>query len=253
MLYVHGLGPKPAADRLKYEWDSALFGASAVARTCMAYWADILHPSGQAKPAAADMPTDWEVEFQRQARIGRPAGGRQWRRWATAFVTRRLIPDVAAYFFRADVRAAIQARFAAPILADTAPCVVIAHSMGSIVAYDVLHALGDVVDVPAWVTLGSPLGFSAVQDYLPRPLIVPCGVRTWRNFADRLDPVALDRSLANEFEPAGSIQDALIVNRETASAAGSHPHSVTGYLRHPCVRSAVMQVLDACRGAAGGS
>jgi len=35
-----------------------------------------------------------------------------------------------------------------------------------------------------------------------QPLQVPPGVGRWLNFADRLDPVALDADLANDFTPS---------------------------------------------------
>ena len=44
-----------------------------------------------------------------------------------------------------------------------------------------------------------------VQDFLDPndPLEVPAVVRRWHNFADPLDPVALDKKLASDFEPHG--------------------------------------------------
>ncbi|MBL8849613.1 MAG: alpha/beta fold hydrolase [Planctomycetaceae bacterium] len=165
------------------------------------------------------------------------------RRLVTRMIVRRLLPDIAAYFFDPGVRDAIQSRLLTALLAHSGPLIVVAHSMGTMIAYDVLHALGDAVDVRLWVTLGSPLGIAAVQDHLARPLAVPGGVRAWRNFADRLDPVALDRTLSSEFAPAGFIRDAWIVNPSGLDPEGFNPHSGTGYLSHPAVRSAVRAAI----------
>ena len=60
------------------------------------------------------------------------------------------------------------------------------------------------VNIVKLVTIGSPLGLQEVQDYLavpPRrkPFHVPGSVERWDNFADPLDPVALDKGLAAEF------------------------------------------------------
>ncbi len=56
------------------------------------------------------------------------------------------------------------------------------------------------MDVPLFVTIGSPLGITEVQDQVKRltgqrSLAVPACVREWVNVADPLDPVALDKDL----------------------------------------------------------
>ena len=45
-----------------------------------------------------------------------------------------------------------------------------------------------------------------------QPLQVPPGVGRWLNFADRLDPVALDADLANDFTPSDKVTDHRIKN-----------------------------------------
>jgi len=74
----------------------------------------------------------------------------------------------------------------------------IAHSMGSMIAYDVLQETGLRVD--HFVTVGSPLGLAPVREAMKRDwerdtLEVPRGVVRWTNLADRLDIVAADQSL----------------------------------------------------------
>jgi len=165
----------------------------------------------------------------------------EWvRRRVTAAITRLFIRDSAAYFFDAARRQRIQERVRGELEAATGPVVLVSHSQGSIVAFDVLSALGSSIDVPVWITLGSPLGIREVQDHLG-PLVTPRAVGTWRNFADLLDPVALDKQLANDFSVAAGqfIRDEAVVNAASGSLIGFNPHSATGYLSTAPVRQAV--------------
>jgi hypothetical protein len=160
------------------------------------------------------------------------------------------VADTAAYFFRQDARAKIRQRLVDALKAAAGqPVTLVAHSQGSVVAYEVLSALdaeaGVVAGmgagkVEALVTLGSPLGIAEVQDWLePDTRQVPAGVARWHNFADPLDPVAMDKRLAGDFKPAARIQDELIVNSHSRRIEGFNPHSAVGYLAHPAVRRAV--------------
>jgi hypothetical protein len=245
VIYVHGLGPKPAAAVLQSDWDYALFGGPGHVRTCMAYWADVRHPDSGKAPRQPDRTADtWRDRLEQRWTAAIPRNvNERLRRLMTNVIVRRFLPDVAAYFFDAGVRDAIQSRLLTALLTPSGPLVVVAHSMGTMLAYDVLHALGDAIDVRLWVTLGSPLGIAAVQDHLAQPLSVPGGVRAWCNFADRFDPVALDRTLSSEFEPPGFISDEWIINAAGIDPEGFNPHSGTGYLSHPAVRSAVMAAM----------
>lgn len=152
------------------------------------------------------------------------------------------VADTAAYFFRQDARQKIRQRLATALKAAAGqPVTLVAHSHGSIVAYEVLSALGEAAGkVGALVTIGSPLGIAEVQDWLePDTREVPAGLARWHNFADPLDPVAMDKRLAGDFKPASKIQDELIVNSHSRRIEGFNPHSAVGYLAHPSVRRAV--------------
>ena len=63
------------------------------------------------------------------------------------------------------------------------PCVVVAHSLGSIVTYRSLRQLGARANVRRFITVGSPLGVTAIREHLlppalARPEGVPASVRT---------------------------------------------------------------------------
>ncbi len=70
---------------------------------------------------------------------------------------------------------------------------------------------------------------------------MPACVDRWVNVADRLDPVALDSDISNDFAPAGWIEN----DREFGLNPDSprHPHSGTGYLRTAAVRDAVRETV----------
>jgi hypothetical protein len=117
--------------------------------------------------------------------------------------------------------------------------IVVAHSQGSIIAYDVLREFEgrtSGIQVPLFLTIGSPLGLDEVQDNLKKPLRVPAIVQKWHNFADLLDPVAADKNLADEFAGGQRIEDHVVTNQDTLSIRQFNPHSGTGYLSTPSVR-----------------
>jgi pimeloyl-ACP methyl ester carboxylesterase len=70
------------------------------------------------------------------------------------------------------------------------PTLVVAHSLGSVVAFETLHE--HVCSVPLWVTLGSPLAMRAVvwPKVRPRPPTTPDTVVRWLNFWNRDDVIA---------------------------------------------------------------
>ena len=81
----------------------------------------------------------------------------------------------------------------------------LAHSMGSVVAFDVLSAMEREVAglrVQHFLTVGSPLGLHEVKERIRKevlPLRVPEAVDRWTNFADRKDKVALDSWLHTDY------------------------------------------------------
>jgi pimeloyl-ACP methyl ester carboxylesterase len=115
-----------------------------------------------------------------------------------------------------------RARVAEEIGPDTR--VVVAHSLGSVVAYEALceHPEWPVTDL---VTVGSPLGLSLIFNRLsPLPEegrgAWPGGIRRWTNLTDPDDVVAVVHELAPRF---GAVVDESLDN-------GLKPHSLLRYL-----------------------
>ncbi|MFE3506151.1 serine peptidase [Kitasatospora sp. NPDC059160] len=115
----------------------------------------------------------------------------------------RLAGEVRRYLHVPEVRAAAQS-VVAELIRRARPQVVLAHSLGSVVAYEALHAHPDLA-VDCFVTLGSPLGLpGGVFDHLvPAPLADrgarPAGVGYWVNLADTGDLVAIPHRLGDRF------------------------------------------------------
>ncbi len=144
-----------------------------------------------------------------------------------------LIPDADAYFFT-DRREPIRERLREALNTVNGPAVVISHSLGTVIAYDVLSESGfAATTVPLLVTVGSPLGYTEIQDVVTKPLRLPGPVQLWANFADPVDLVTLDTSLADEFQGAPRIIDARVDN------PSPNNHAACGYLGASKVRSTV--------------
>ena len=280
VVYIHGIGQQSPPAELKLEWDLALFGRDLGDRSRMAYWADILHPASEAMPSIAakrgsastaldlaaalkragldpDDPKVQEMADVLLARMGVPARSERGvgkrvlplpaflrkpiaRKFLEAFIA-----DTAAYFFRKDVRNKARRRLLDVLPPKGEPFTLVAHSQGTIISYEVLRSLeDDGLVVNEYVTLGSPLGIREVQDFLaPSDLRVPARVEKWHNFADPLDPVALDKGLGGDFDPRGFIQDGLVLNARSRRLMEFNPHSAVGYLAHPNVRRVVHDAM----------
>ncbi|NLA47828.1 MAG: hypothetical protein GX876_00025 [Bacteroidales bacterium] len=122
----------------------------------------------------------------------------------------------------------------------------IGHSMGSIIAYDVLTFLAPDIRINTFVTIGSPLGLPVIVSRIAAEnrqrnininrLTTPPGViRKWYNFSDLHDKVAFNYKLSDYYfknvhgvKPA----DMLIINNYECNGV-RNPHKSFGYLRTP--------------------
>jgi len=171
------------------------------------------------------------------------------RLWITRRLTKWFLKDVQDFFFDKHKRNLMEQSLRDRLDVGGGPFIVIAHSQGSMIAYHVLRQLQKVnCDVRLFITIGSPLGIQEVQDVLgkispSKPLAVPECVDHWLNVAERLDPVALDSHLVNDFQPNSrgvKVKDhtGLMMNPDWQS----NPHSGTGYLSLDIVREAVREI-----------
>lgn len=160
-------------------------------------------------------------------------------RFGVALAERMVVKSlrqVTRYLTDDDVREEVQRRVAA--LIDDKTRVIVAHSLGSVVAYEAAHRLDR--SLPLLLTLGSPLGLQTiVYDRLrPQPPAVPPLVRRWVNIADRDDLVAARPDLTGLFSGGeGVLESALTVDN------GAKPHDATFYLAKAQIGGPVAAVL----------
>jgi Subtilase family len=172
------------------------------------------------------------------------------RGWFARKLTAAFLRDVRDFFYDEKRRAVMMNSVIERINVGGGPLVVIGHSQGSMIAYAVLIQLAKErpdLDVPLFVTIGSPLGIEEVQDEIKKitgqaRLAVPSCVRSWLNVADLLDPVAFDKWLKDDFRATSGVEvhDNLEINKDSPL----HPHSGTGYLQTKPVRREVRRAVD---------
>jgi hypothetical protein len=131
--------------------------------------------------------------------------------------------DVYVYLTNRNVRKAIDA-VVAPFLTED-PCVVVGHSLGTVVGYNVLRKASPQVEVKRYVTVGSPLGLKAIKQRLDTPLEMPRGTRDWYNAFDERDVVALHPLDGNNFPITPAIKNKSNVDNHT-----DNHHRIVGYL-----------------------
>ncbi|MFC8670895.1 serine peptidase [Streptomyces sp. NPDC057199] len=220
----------------------------------VAYYADLLRRQGSQGPDDLDSFDDFErdlVAFWLEA-CGLPeatAAGRataplrQALAWlartrglgqlATEWFVAVCFREVAAYL-RGPARQQVRSRVAETIAAQQ-PTVVIAHSLGSVVAYETLWENPE-LSVDLLVTLGSPLALPhAVFPRLqPAPINEkgkrPPNVARWVNLADPGDLVAI---------PPGGIQDCFhdVQEPKNQPIHAFDFHKVANYLATPQLRA----------------
>jgi hypothetical protein len=212
------------------------------------WWQEAAALSAGSAGGEGDEATDIQPpNFQGRARTPQAAQGalRQLAksRFFKAFGSERMLlfglRQVRLFLYDAHIKGLILERVAQRITSDTK--VVVAHSLGSLAAYEALCAN------PQWridtlLTVGSPLGISNLifEALTPAPRDGRGAwpyVRRWVNIADQGDIVALQKDLAPRFGP---VEDRLVDN-------GWRAHEASRYL---CSREAGEAVAGALKAAA---
>lgn len=272
---IHGIGQQyEGAHRLRQDWHPSLLDGL-MAASCrheptpgltVAFYGDIFRPPGKSLatpnynwrdiddetelrllsslyasvfPAeATEVVTKWSTPSVVQRMILKLLGSPFW----SGLSERVLIADlkqVSAYLNDEKIRTRIHERILENLKPETQ--LVIGHSLGSVIAYEVLHML------TGWaprhlITLGSPLGipnliFDAIR---PSPIggvaPPPTGLESWVNVADSGDVVALIKKLSPLF--GYPVEDVSITN-------GAKAHDVSPYLTAAATGNAVCDALHA--------
>jgi hypothetical protein len=121
----------------------------------------------------------------------------------------------------------------------------ITHSMGSIIAFDVLIRLEGQVEIDTMITAGSPLGIPAVISKIAA--LAPEGryrdrictpeniTRRWYNLSDMTDKVAINYNLRDDYHANSRkvrVRDKQVIN-DFYWEGRANPHKSYGYLRTP--------------------
>ncbi|WP_402373144.1 hypothetical protein [Isoptericola rhizosphaerae] len=165
-----------------------------------------------------------------------------------------LARDVHTYLHDDETRAAVRAGLEKALPTDE-PVVLVAHSLGSVVAYDVLRrADPQSRTMPLLLTLGSPLGIEAVRSALEAdgPLTWP-PVERWVNARDPRDALALHGLTPESFPlPDGPppVEPLSVDNTAPwhhAAAERRDDGTWGGYLASPRVAGVIAEGLGSAR------
>ncbi len=275
MVGVHGIGKQVLGEEtLRSAWAPALAdglrraGAGQQADLAMAFYGDLFRPAGQLlavgdpRVTAADVEPGFEEELLAawwaeaarsdpgvvppgadtlvptprsvQAALRALSGSR----FFAGLALRAMVLDlkqVRRYLTDPALREAARQRVLDALGDDTR--VVVAHSLGSVVAYEALCARPG-HGVRAFVTLGSPLG---VPHLIRDRLLPPGGVwpggdgLVWTNLADEGDVVALVKDLRPAF--GQRLRQGIVRN-------GAHAHDASSYLTDRLCGAAVAAGLS---------
>ena len=181
-------------------------------------------------------------------------------------VIEKVAPDMAKYWnpdsqFGSDVRFPIIAPLK-QAMDDGDKILVIAHSLGTMIAYDTFWKFSHMgeyrpkytdKEIDLWVTLGCPLGDETVKRNLKGAGLgpkrrYPSNIRRWINIAAEDDFISHDQTVKNDFremreaELVDSIEDVRVFNLAVRHGR-SNPHHGPGYLVHPKVAEIVADWL----------
>lgn len=121
-------------------------------------------------------------------------------------------------------------------LPKTGKVFVLGHSLGTVVAYDVVRGASG-ISVPLLTTVGSPLGVRKISEML-EPRHYPDVVEAWFNAYDDRDIVALRPLDRQNFPVDPDIENYCEVHNQTDNA-----HGIAGYLNNRTVAQRLFEAL----------
>jgi hypothetical protein len=148
------------------------------------------------------------------------------------------VKDVHAYLSRPGVQTKIEGGVR-KAFDEEDECVVVAHSLGSVVAYNVLarRTGHEPWAVPSLVTVGSPLAVRPIVEALA-PISRPTGVDDWLNAYDPRDVVAL-----HPLDPTYFPVQPGVENYDGVDNFTDNRHGIAGYLSDPVVARRIHDAL----------
>ncbi|MBP1183924.1 hypothetical protein [Methylobacterium sp. PvR107] len=282
IIGIHGLANKPPRDEKSAWWRAAIregldrnLGpqvAEADLPFTFVYWADLRYPQplsgdGNREPyrpdhglgpfpspagdAGSAEPTLTDRIYRGLSHLQEAAGLTP----LDDLILEYRLDDLWGYYEDAAFRDAARERLRVA-LAEVAgdEVLIAAHSMGGLIAYDVLRAAeADGRPLPrcALVTLGSPLGLAELKLKLADErgdLRVPAALTAWTNLMDRQDIATVGDDLAEIYAPNAAgvrVRDVPVINAYRRPDGTENRHKSYGYLRTPEFSKVLAGFLDA--------
>ncbi|MFC4072781.1 hypothetical protein [Actinoplanes subglobosus] len=239
VLGVHGiwnlesdLAPEEAAGARETDWHAALAAGYTDAglggpapQIAAVYYAHLLATHSQGDDSLdhlTEKEREWAWAWMTQLGVPQEAHqgygtwpirqGLDWLAGKPRFPGRATVARIMSAFLREvfvyTTRPAVRARVRQTVIDAVEkhrPTVLVAHSLGTVVTYEALHARPD-LEVPLLVTLGSPLAMPEIvfETLDPEPVggrgARPPGVGRWVNIADPGDIIAVPKELGGRFD-----------------------------------------------------
>ena len=276
IIGIHGLENKPPLDEKMRWWAAGI--VEGLRRNCgfdaqeipfeFVYWADLRYE----RPVLADdnkepyTPDPGTGPFPRQdpdesqpvtAVLEQVYEGLDWVQSKTGVtpvddvILKTRFDDLWHYHSETGFAQEVRGRLCERIKAASGQRILlVAHSMGSIIAYDALRVLerdAPSLRVDHFVTLGSPLGLAEVKLKVAGEhgeVRVPDNVGQWTNLADRRDIATVAGALADDYAPnrhGAGVRDQAVVNAYRRPNGELNPHKSYGYLRTPELSEIAME------------
>ena len=282
---MHGLANKPPRDEKAGWWRAAIAeglarnrGLAADPPFAFVYWADLRYPQpldgdsnrepyvpeagsgplpSPANDPGRDAPSLTDQVYRGLSRLQEATGLTP----VDDLILEYRLDDLWGYPTDPAFREAARDRLRA-VLVDHADASVLiaAHSMGGLIAYDVLRAAerdGTPLPRTALVTLGTPLALTEVRQTLEAEhgdLRVPAALTAWTNLMDRDDIATVGDHLHVVFAASASgvaVRDVPVINAYRRPDGTENRHKSYGYLRTPEFSQVVAAFLDASVSTAG--
>lgn len=159
----------------------------------------------------------------------------QWLSPLDGKIALKKLAQAHTYITNADAQEAVN-KILRPYFEGKEEKVIVAHSLGTIVAYDIMLKLsnaGELNNVSLFTTLGSPLSLTIVMKSFKDRIHPIKSIGKWINGTDREDFIALGNDI-----DSGHYQMKIenILNLDNGK---EDPHSIEKYLQHSSISSAI--------------
>jgi hypothetical protein len=205
LVFIHGAGKEPSGYYRGF-LANLTGGLGAEPPYLAAWWADLcdLGPAVKAGAAAPRLTREAE-EFRQSYMLALGMGVDGQRQEAAPSTVRSVggtlvsladtVNDVVQYFYNPSMRSAIQMRLRERLVEAAGAfdhTLLVSHSLGTVIAFDVLRQSASSFNIHTWFTTGSPLGRLAQLGQVRRELgqITGDSMSAWHNLFDPSDVVA---------------------------------------------------------------